>query len=277
MSTLLTVIYVGVLYVHPKSRPTLVFSRDSSEVIQARVIAISIGSIICLAITLKFLEGYQQYNSDVNDISGQSIVEIFKIDHLSFNDLIRSSIGITGILFIGPVFETILPENLKNILTEVRWTFSNWVGWRNYVIAPFSEELVFRACIVSIELACGLSPVKAIFLCPLYFGVAHLHHAYEVYVVDPASFRIAVVQSFIQLIFTTVFGWYATFLFLRTDSLWPPVLAHAFCNCMGVPKIGERLEGSSWYTIIYNILLIVGAISFAILLYPMTETNRSLI
>jgi prenyl protein peptidase len=41
-----------------------------------------------------------------------------------------------------------------------------------------------------------------------------------------------------QFAFTTVFGWYATFVFLRTGHLGSAVAVHAFCNCLGVPRFG---------------------------------------
>jgi len=42
-------------------------------------------------------------------------------------------------------------------------------------------------------------------------------------------------QVAFQFGFTTVFGWYATFVFLRTGHLAAAVVAHAFCNFMGFP------------------------------------------
>ena len=38
-----------------------------------------------------------------------------------------------------------------------------------------------------------------------------------------------------QLIYTTIFGMLASFLFLRTGSILPPFSAHVFCNIMGLP------------------------------------------
>ena len=38
-----------------------------------------------------------------------------------------------------------------------------------------------------------------------------------------------------QFAFTTAFGWFATFVFLRTGHLTAAVAVHAFCNLMGFP------------------------------------------
>lgn len=60
-----------------------------------------------------------------------------------------------------------------------------WIGnartliwWRNLVVAPLSEEWTFRACMLPLLLQC-FSPTTAIFICPLFFGVAHFHHVVE--------------------------------------------------------------------------------------------------
>jgi len=46
------------------------------------------------------------------------------------------------------------------------------------VVAPLSEEWTFRACMLPLLLQC-FTPATAIFVCPLFFGVAHFHHVME--------------------------------------------------------------------------------------------------
>jgi membrane protease YdiL (CAAX protease family) len=47
-----------------------------------------------------------------------------------------------------------------------------------------------------------------------------------------------------QLLYTSVFGWYATWLFLRTQSLWGIVIVHSFCNWIGLPKFSLMVRVS---------------------------------
>ena len=42
-----------------------------------------------------------------------------------------------------------------------------------------------------------------------------------------------------QFAYTTAFGWYATYLFLRTGHLAAPIAAHAICNMFGFPPFGD--------------------------------------
>lgn len=55
-----------------------------------------------------------------------------------------------------------------------------WV--RNHIMAPLSEEWVFRACMIPLLLQC-LPPLAAVFVGPLLFGVGKydLHHTFNKY------------------------------------------------------------------------------------------------
>lgn len=84
---------------------------------------------------------------------------------------------------------------------------------------------------------------KTIFLSPVIFGLAHVHHFYEFRITHrQVPLAAALARSAFQLAYTTLFGAYATFLFLRTGSLLAICLAHAFCNCMGLPRVWGRVQ-----------------------------------
>lgn len=66
------------------------------------------------------------------------------------------------------------------------------------------------------------------------------------------------------MLYTTVFGWYATWVFCWTGKLLPAIAVHAFCNFMGVPPFGEMVsarQGRVWV-----VLTVVGVAAFALLL-----------
>jgi prenyl protein peptidase len=118
-----------------------------------------------------------------------------------------------------------------------------------------TEELTFRSSLIAVSLLGGLSPKSIVFGTPLWFGVAHAHHAIEVWK-KGGSNRSSAIQALagcgtsspchracvlvvhtclvFQLGYTTLFGWYASYLFIRTGSIIPPLLSHAFCNYMGI-------------------------------------------
>ena len=100
-----------------------------------------------------------------------------------------------------------------------------------------------------------------------------------------------------------MFGWYATFVYLRTGSLLAAILAHSFCNWCGLPRLWGRVVsgvsvsppftkgkedvdaqmpetsqgqlGIGW-TITYYTLLFAGAIGFYSALWPLTQSPYAL-
>lgn len=140
---------------------------------------------------------------------------------------------------------------------------------------------------------------------PLYFGIAHMHHFYEFRLTHPhTSFTASIARTVFQFGYTTIFGWYATFLYLRTGSLPAVILVHAFCNYCGLPRLWGRVEaressipiitrgkedavrgaGSTshrslniGWTVAYYIILVVGALAFHSQLWRLTESPHELV
>ena len=71
--------------------------------------------------------------------------------------------------------------------------------------------------------------------------------------------------------YTTVFGWYAAWLFLRTGHLAAAVISHAFCNIMGAPNIAAISQHYSPRTI--AVTFCTGVLCFIALLGPLTDVN----
>ncbi|KAH9917138.1 uncharacterized protein BXZ73DRAFT_92399 [Epithele typhae] len=156
---------------------------------------------------------------------------------------------VAPVLYFGPLYAEFLSEELPfqrnfSFATHIKPTFFSWVGLRNHAIGPITEEIVFRACVLSVYHLSGASTMKMIFLSPLAFGVAHLHHAWDTYNRygrTRSALRVAGVQTLFQLAYTSLFGFHCAYLFLRTGSLLPPTLSHMFCNVMGLPQYGTHV------------------------------------
>eukprot|EP00052_Salpingoeca_macrocollata_P020990 m.178729 g.178729 ORF g.178729 m.178729 type:complete len:262 (+) comp21424_c8_seq2:174-959(+) len=104
----------------------------------------------------------------------------------------------------------------------------DWNGFRDVLIAPFTEEFVFRACMMPLLLP-HLGVTASVWLCPPIFGLAHIHH----YFTGGVPIPVVLLQS----VYTTVFGWYTAFLFGRTNHVVGIALSHCFCNFMGAPNL----------------------------------------
>ncbi|QRW25420.1 CAAX prenyl protease 2 [Rhizoctonia solani] len=141
-------------------------------------------------------------------------------------------------------------------------------------LSPLTEELVFRSCIVGAAKLAGIGHKKIIFLTPLWFGLAHIHHGHEQYNrlgrTRKALQRTLVIAT-VQLGYTTLFGWYASFLFLRTGSVITPTLAHAFCNVMGMPTVQDDVRQHPNHKLLIWLTHAVGIVGFGFALGPWTR------
>uniref|UniRef100_UPI00398F5D03 CAAX prenyl protease 2 isoform X4 n=1 Tax=Pristiophorus japonicus TaxID=55135 RepID=UPI00398F5D03 len=183
---------------------------------------------------------------------------------------------LTMVLFFGPLIQLVMDypwdfiDGVKMFLDPRFWVqcLADMRWMRNQVVAPLTEELVFRACMLPMLVPCtGLS--RAIVTCPLFFGVAHFHHVIELLKFRQGTVAGIFLSAVFQFSYTAVFGAYTAFIFIRTGHLIGPVLCHSFCNYMGFPAIGAALDHPQKLTIIFFYLL--GVVLFFLLLFPLTD------
>ena len=135
--------------------------------------------------------------------------------------------------------------------TDIAWQRDGqWVTLRSLLLASITEEITFRACIVSaLEATHKLQTSAIILLSPLYFGFAHVHHARTRMKDEPCEQRSRILlDAAFQFTYTTLFGTYASLVYLHTKSLLAVISAHSFCNAMGLPDLRFlRMEESPLY------------------------------
>ncbi|RAL12992.1 CAAX prenyl protease RCE1 [Aspergillus homomorphus CBS 101889] len=294
-SVFLTLLYVIPFYVNATTRPSPTLSRDAPSVIRARIRSVTLSCVASTLIVAWLIIGK-------DDGSLMEALKLLGWWPVSFADIFRGLV-LTAILFAGPLFERGIAEGeWREWIRGSRITASlrSWIGWRNYVAGPITEEVMFRSAIVPLHLLAKVSSGHIVFVAPLYFGIAHVHHFYEFRLTHPdTSVIAALLRSIFQFGYTTIFGWYATFLYLRTGSLPAVILAHTFCNWCGLPRLWGRVEagvpigpplakgkgglddaeygqlGMGW-TVAYYVLLVGGAIGFYYALWPMTDSLNAL-
>jgi len=98
-----------------------------------------------------------------------------------------------------------------------------------------------------------------------YAEIAHVHHAYEHHLHHSYPLGIILISSLVQFTYTTLFGWYASYIFLSTQTIWAPIVVHAFCNIMGLPRFFGQIPGVPlWKTYVYYLCLVLGATGFGV-------------
>ncbi|XAR64657.1 hypothetical protein NMG60_11008416 [Bertholletia excelsa] len=159
-------------------------------------------------------------------------------------------------------------DNVLQILISKMLSFaSDVLSWRYFIVAPLTEELVFRACMISLLLCGGFRTYSIIFFCPIFFSLAHLHHFLEFYSQQNHSMLKALMAAGLQLGYTVTFGSYASFLFIRTGHLIAPLVAHIFCNLMGLPRLYSQRSR------FVSVASITGMVGFLWLLFPATDPD----
>ncbi|OSD05062.1 hypothetical protein PYCCODRAFT_1362778 [Trametes coccinea BRFM310] len=191
---------------------------------------------------------------------------------------------VTPMLYFGPLYASWLCETLP---LQRRWSvqgslsplFTTWIGIRNYVVGPLTEEIVFRACMLAVYHMAGASRTKMIFLTPLAFGVAHLHHAWDIYNRygrTASAARVAILTTLFQLAYTSLFGFHCAYLFLRTGSLLPPLLSHVFCNIMGLPQYSLHVRMFPKRRRLIQLAYLLGIVGYVYTMRRWTQAEDSL-
>ncbi|KAI4236042.1 MAG: hypothetical protein L6R40_006288 [Gallowayella cf. fulva] len=297
LSVAYTVLYVLPFYLSPTTRPSPTLSRDAPSVIRARIRFVSISVALSTIATIYILaDRANATRLDILRLLGWYPIGILEV---------AKSLLLTALLFAGPLFESASIEGRWKDWIQgqtLHQSLSSWIGWRNYVAGPVTEEILFRSLLVPLHLLTPLSPTHVIFFTPLYFGIAHVHHFYEFVLTHPHTpWAPSIIRSLIQFTYTTIFGWYATFLFIRTGSVFAVILVHTFCNWAGLPRLWGRVEprvaiggptvrgkedsgselgqerrGSLVWSLAYYTLLVAGAVGFQQCLWDLTESPARL-
>ncbi|MED6239585.1 hypothetical protein ATANTOWER_008251, partial [Ataeniobius toweri] len=183
---------------------------------------------------------------------------------------------LTTFFYLGPLVQSTLDNpdgftgELQSALDVQTWRLcvqdSEWL--RNQVVAPVTEELVFRGAMLPMLVPCT-GPTAVIFIAPLFFGVAHFHHIIEELHLGQGSVSDIFLGAGVQFLYTTVFGVFAAFIFLRTGHIVGPILCHSFCNSQGLPDIGSALNHPQRSAVLFCYL--TGVLLFLVLLFPLTD------
>ena len=306
---LYTLIYVAPFYLSSLTRPSASLSRDAPSVIRARIASVSLSCAICSIVTFLLLTSNGKPGAATR-LLNRDAVHIMGYYPVGLGETVNVLL-LTGGLFLGPLFEQLVVERgwrvwaglpvpgqdkslpPPRVLAPLWDLLSDWTVWRNLVAGPVTEEALFRTAAVPLLLLAHTPVHRTVLLSPIVFGLAHLHHAYEFAITHPRTPKIAVaVRSLFQFAYTTLFGCYATFLFLRTGSLLAVCVVHSFCNTMGLPRFYGRVQrdpeaapkedssepqGNLLWTFAYYILLVAGAVFWYRHLWTLTESTSALV
>ncbi|KAJ2643102.1 hypothetical protein GGF44_001338 [Coemansia sp. RSA 1694] len=261
-------LYVACIYAAVALRPPpdgATHSRDHPHVIGQRMRGALVATVCSVSLTAFVMLRDQEWPRVISQLG------------LSPRAILGSSLvslALTCILYVGPL----AMDRLDGAFAwdRVRPALVQAAGepacWRNYVVGPVTEELVFRAAVVPLWVAAGVSPTVTLLVSPLVFSVAHVHHAAASWWGGGARLAQVVATMLAQLAYTAAFGCYAVALFTRTGSVAGPIVAHIVCNIQGLPsisRINEYRPASAKYAL--WAVHIAGVLGLLLLFEPMTR------
>lgn len=254
----LLAIYISLSYVcavHLSTRDANDYKirRDDPRVITKRMKAVTLVSLLNILLIVVYLsyttgETLTSIFLQLGLVPGLFVTSKGYIWAFSayFTDVVKH-VSLAVLLYAGPLLDIVLHYVfIPSIGVKDMWkdftneSFTIW-GLRNYVFGPITEELFYTSMILSIYLQIGksseISVEYLIYRVPHLFGLAHVHHAYELYSVGLYSFSQILFNTATQMCYTWLFGAFTNNLFLKSGAnLWSCIIIHSFCNYLGLPS-----------------------------------------
>lgn len=148
LTILYTTLYIAPFYLSPTLRTTPLSSRNHPAVIKARIRAVGVTCLVCTAVNILVLAGYC-------GASPPDVLRLLGVYPVHLIDVAKCLL-LVAILFLGPLFEAgVVESNWRNWLRPTFYkevVYDDWQGWRNIVVGPASEELVFRSLAIPLFL-----------------------------------------------------------------------------------------------------------------------------
>lgn len=252
LSVMVSFLYPASLYVWPNA---LSSNRQDPQTIKRNFISVAVASAISSQVLLWHLQRLDPkfVNSIWHYINWKSYDTNW---HFLYKCLLQPLLYAI-ILFSVPIYtevqsfkQTLVYEFPRNPVSFVikatslvakQAALPSWALIRNLVVAPLTEEFIFRGVILAILLP-SWSNTAAIIISSLLFGLMHSHNLLRrLYLTGKVSSQ-EIVLSLVQCTYTAFFGAYASITYIASGHLITPIALHCFCNFNGLPNFGEIIS-----------------------------------
>ncbi|CCE64528.1 hypothetical protein TPHA_0I00210 [Tetrapisispora phaffii CBS 4417] len=243
--------YVGSIYSSSLNLEDFKMKRDDQRVIKARMGQVSkVLMLNCLLVPLLWhFMGHSSNGSLWASFMKMGLVPGYYLD--GDFDLVSHCLDIVKavlllcLLYVGVLADVFLyycvVDSKSSMWEDLRYELDSLWGFRNYVFAPVTEELFYTSMLITTYLSFNTKSDSSfkeyLWETPLYFGLAHIHHAYEEMQTGTNTLPSIMLSTLFQLTYTTLFGSLTNYTFLCTGgNLWACIALHSFCNFMGFPQ-----------------------------------------
>jgi len=205
--------------------------RNHPDVVRSSMVRITVLCAFACAVVIWRSQSYD--GKDVARLGAMRIVGL--VPAIGNGKAAACGSALAFALTFGAFAEVVARRKVMSRAKRVREIFVDVREFRDLAHAPLCEEFCFRACAASLTMMAGSSASATIWVTSAAFGAAHGHHYFDMrrQGVSHANASRAVAM---QCAYTTLFGAFATAIFLYTESLIAVVVAHSWCNLIGPPQ-----------------------------------------
>ena len=177
-----------------------------------------------------------------------------------------------------PIFEkiwkTILIQIINLILytglliqfvTRIEYLYprSKFIFFMEVIYGPFLEEFIYRGILFTLLKQAGFNGYLSAIFSSITFSLSHFRHIFDVYF-DKSDMKRLYFQSF----YTLFFGFYTSYAYNYSGSIFSSVILHGVCNVLQLPRLNYlNYDISPKLKSIINFGYIFGIISWIILIF----------
>ena len=177
-----------------------------------------------------------------------------------------------------PIFEkiwkTILIQKINLILytglliqfvTGIEYLYprSKFIFFMEVIYGPFLEEFIYRGILFTLLKQAGFNGYLSAIFSSITFSLSHFRHIFDVYF-DKSDMKRLYFQSF----YTLFFGFYTSYAYNYSGSIFSSVILHGVCNVLQLPRLNYlNYDISPKLKSIINFGYIFGILSWIILIF----------
>ena len=177
-----------------------------------------------------------------------------------------------------PIFEKIWKTILIQIINLILYTGlliqyvtgieylyprSKFIFFMEVIYGPFLEEFIYRGILFTLLKQAGFNGYLSAIFSSITFSLSHFRHIFDVYF-DKSDMKRLYFQSF----YTLFFGFYTSYAYNYSGSIFSSVFLHGVCNVLQLPRLNYlNYDISPKLKSIINFGYIFGILTWIILIF----------
>ena len=154
---------------------------------------------------------------------------------------------------------------LIQFVTGIEYLYprSKFIFFMEVIYGPFLEEFIYRGILFTLLKQAGFNGYLSAIFSSITFSLSHFRHIFDVYF-DKSDMKRLYFQSF----YTLFFGFYTSYAYNYSGSIFSSVILHGVCNVLQLPRLNYlNYDISPKLKSIINFGYIFGIISWIILIF----------